>query len=288
MPHELRDDDKEAFLLNVTYSHSKLSLCLEAHSEKMTVVIKRQEWLQAMLKSEEALEAKQAAFQSSVGGTSVSVGDEAEELCAVAGRREGSSLARCGPCPGFENLLAMETFEAHRVVFRACQSTQEIRERTEEMSQSRKLHDALLASCRATVRTLRAAKAKEESDKKKEEEKRKKEEDKANKDKDAGKDKKGKRAVPSGEVFGGRATKKGSSHVILDSPCKDIEHHAIPKLLAASAGDKWQWRTVDLTMPFIVSHAPEEWVEAPAAAKELQVFAKAFDGSGLKVRAMCR
>ena len=109
----------------------------------MAVVVRCCEWLLAISKGDEK-KLEDLTQQSTTSGTE-------------DGSRDGAALARAGPCCGFQELQPLSNFASKGMLFRSCASQEELKDLQESFAPARKLYQTLVASCKASVTELRAA-----------------------------------------------------------------------------------------------------------------------------------
>ena len=117
------------------------------------MVIRRQEWLAAVL---EATNAKLTELLTQAQAPM----DDGE----TSGRsRDEAALARAGPCAGFTTLRSLRDLSAEASGFRGCGSKQDVKTLSEGLSSKKKIFATLLGSCKTALSELRSAKSRSES-----------------------------------------------------------------------------------------------------------------------------
>ena len=93
---------------------------------EMGVVMKRQQWLAAVLEGDEQTLAAMCESITREAGTEVG-----STTASSAGE---ASLARAGPCPGFEHLQPFSVLRDHAVKFRSAESTDQVKQLNAEVA----------------------------------------------------------------------------------------------------------------------------------------------------------
>ena len=111
---------------------------------EMAVVLRRQEWLTAVLTGDEDAIAnlhKKLEQECSKGGSSLS-------------SRDAAGAVKAGPCPGYENLQPFSILKDHTEKFKSCTNQGGIKDVTSEVADVKKLFNSLVSSCKVAVNDL--------------------------------------------------------------------------------------------------------------------------------------
>ena len=119
---------------------------MQAFQNELNVVLRRQEWLIAVLESNE--EKLQELLQ----------GDNANDGASTGDSRDLSAAARAGPCAGYTGLKPLQVLCDHGQKYRSCQCPSDLKTVTEEIAPLKKLLAVLIGSCKTAVTELRGAK----------------------------------------------------------------------------------------------------------------------------------
>ena len=236
----------------------------QEYEAELTVVQKRLEWLTVVLEGpEEKLIEMKAKFNKH-GCADVADDDSAS---TAADSRDAASIARSGPCSGFEELVLFITLKDHVQQFAKCTTEDEIKETASFLSPQKKLINVLVSACKTSLSDLKFA----QTQKKNQEEKAKT--DKAKRDKEQQEKKR------SATKLGPAALKKlnAGSH-----PIFSLQSHAE---LAINSADKFN-ASWNLEEPFVLRGTTATLLfddKAQAVAQQTADFENAFDQSSLKV-----
>eukprot|EP00969_Alexandrium_andersonii_P130076 5750662-Alexandrium_andersonii.AAC.1 len=113
----------------------------ERFGTEMAVVNRRLSWLLVIRDKMQSdlkhmIDAMEPAAGQSIDGISTS--------------DESRSLARAGPCPGFQSLKTLQEMFTDKVMFRSCKSMDDIKKLQQESVQPRKKQlNTLISSCNA-------------------------------------------------------------------------------------------------------------------------------------------
>eukprot|EP00969_Alexandrium_andersonii_P095285 4208987-Alexandrium_andersonii.AAC.1 len=78
-----------------------------------------------------------------------------QSIDGISTSDESRSLARAGPCPGFQSLKTLQEMFTDNVMFRSCKSMEDIKKLQQESVQPRKKQlNTLMPSCNAAVSGL--------------------------------------------------------------------------------------------------------------------------------------
>ena len=228
---------------------------------EMAVVLRRQEWLTAVLTGDEDAIAnlhKKLEQECSKGGSSLS-------------SRDAAGAVQAGPCPGYENLQPFSILKEHAEKFKSCTNQGGIKDVTSEVADVKKLFNSLVSSCKVAVNDLTFAR----DQKRMAEEKAKKAA--AEKAKDV------KRAAADRAKAGASVKRaKTTSHPIFELDVTSGEN-SLPSDTAWS--ESW-----NLEQPFLITGLKNFFGKVGMSIEEgdqvktlLDTFQQAFDESSLKV-----
>ena len=224
----------------------------EAFANELNVVLRRQEWLIAVKDSnEQALQDLQRL-------------DPALDSQSTGGSRDGGALGRAGPCPGYEKLQTFAVFREHALKYGKCQSVDDLKSTTQQITPLKKLLVVLLGSCKTAVAELRAAKQRSVNAEIAAKKKKEKEE--------AAQQKKRASATKAGRPAKGMGG-------LAEHPIFKLEGEA--RLAVPTSRQTWpDSAELDTQMPFLVT----QWdVVGQKLDKPLSDFGRAFNESSLKV-----
>ncbi|CAE7443624.1 unnamed protein product [Symbiodinium sp. KB8] len=234
----------------------------KAFQDELAVVLRRQEWLQAVKDDDETKLQDllaQALQDDDATGSVAGSGPRCQS-------RDQASLARAGPCAGFEKLTVLRVFSDLASNFRTCSSTADLKAANEAAVAPRKLFNTLLASCKAAVAELRSSKQRAVSAAETLRKKRAKEAETEAK-------KVGKKR---------RANSDGKGHVASHAVFQLDASDCVAMTMATAWDKEWLLETAE---PFVITGADLENIDGDGGALEgfLKDFAKAFNESSLKV-----
>ena len=230
------------------------------------MVLRRQEWLQAVKDDDETKLQDllaQALQDDDATGSVAGSGPRCQS-------RDQASLARAGPCAGFEKLTVLRVFSDLASNFRTCSSTADLKAANEAAVAPRKLFNTLLASCKAAVAELRSSKQRAVSAAETLRKKRAKEAETEAK-------KVGKKR---------RANSDGKGHVASHAVFQLDASDCVAMTMATAWDKEWLLETAE---PFVITGADLENIDGDGGALEgfLKDFAKAFNESSLKAMRSC-
>ena len=104
------------------------------------VVQRRMQWLSAVMDND--IERLQKLLESTkLGGTDVDGGT------SVANSRDALSLARAGPCAGYEDLVCIQELDTFLPKFSSCSSAEDVKAVWAETAEMRKLYKVRATEC---------------------------------------------------------------------------------------------------------------------------------------------
>ena len=233
-----------------------VALSLEAYKGLLDLVIRRREWLTAVLEGKpEDLEDLGARLLQ-----------ESEVASTDAASRDQGSVARAGPCVGYQDLKCFSILEEHGPQFRTVTSQAEVKALNAEVQPAKKLFGVLSTSCRAAVLELRAQRTRDQEtvDAKKKEH--------AKQAKDAADRKKGVEAGGRGPA----AKKLRMQHIALDMdwPADVSESVQIP---SATSWPSWEEQAIQ--SPFLVTQCK---LDGEEVKNKITDFKKSFIDSAVR------
>ena len=120
-------------------------------NSELAVVTRRHAWLAATLALDEG---------RSLTSLKEQVKEAAKQVPNDKSSNSGSTssqFSRCGPCPGFEELVPMSVIEAHKMTLKAAKNEEEMKTRETAMDSHKKLLNVLCSSCKTAVTDLVSA-----------------------------------------------------------------------------------------------------------------------------------